>query len=131
VQVANVAPGLFTEGVKVAAATAQRYPNDGSAPIAVGVFDCSTGTCVVTPIALDAQSTVYVSLYGTGLRAAGNVTCTAGGVPVPVQVAAQSQYPGLDQANIQLPVSLQGKGTVDVILTADGRVANTVQIGIQ
>jgi uncharacterized protein (TIGR03437 family) len=43
----------------------------------------------------------------------------------------QGQYPGLDQVNIQLPNSLSGKGTTNVILTVDGSVANTVQIGIK
>ncbi len=133
VQVASVAPGLFPMGAtKVAAAVATRYPNDGSAPSSVPVFDCSSGTCVVTPIALDNKSTVYLSLYGTGIQAGTNVTCTVGGVAVPVSFAgAQSQYPGLDQVNIQLPASLQGAGTANVVVTVDSHPSNAVQIAIQ
>lgn len=132
VQVAPVAPGLFgLGGTKVAAATAARYPNDGSAASPVAVFDCSSGTCQTTPIAVDTASSVYVSLYGTGLRGAANVTCTVGGVAAPAQFAAQGQYPGLDQVNIQLPSSLQGRGVADVVVTADGRASNAVQIEIQ
>jgi uncharacterized protein (TIGR03437 family) len=133
VQVAPVAPGLFTMGAtKVAAATAMRYPNDGSATTPVSVFDCSTGTCQTTPIALDGRSTVYLTLYGTGIRGGANVICTVGGVSVPVQFAGpQGQYSGFDQVNIQLPPSLSGKGTLDVVLTVDGSLANTAQIGIK
>lgn len=133
VQVAAVAPGLFTMGAtKVAAATAMRYPNDQSPSSAVPVFDCSSGTCAVTPIVLDGQSAVYLTLYGTGIRGTSvSVTCTVGGVSVPVQFAgAQGQYPGFDQVNILLPSSLQGAGTVNVVLTVDGQTANAVQIGI-
>jgi uncharacterized protein (TIGR03437 family) len=133
VQVAPVAPGLFTLGAtKVAAATALRYPLDGSADSAVTVFDCSSGTCTATPIALDSQSAVYLTLYGTGIRGTSvSVTCTVGGVAVPVQFAgAQGQYPGFDQVNVQLPASLKGQGTADVVLTVDGRISNAVQIAI-
>ncbi|HEV2446374.1 MAG TPA: hypothetical protein VGS58_10645, partial [Candidatus Sulfopaludibacter sp.] len=127
-----VAPGLFTmSATKVAAATAQRFPNDGSASFPVAVFDCSSGTCKPVAIPLDSQSSVYLTLYGTGLRAGTNFTCTVGGVSVPVQFAGpQGQYPGFDQVNIQLPATLQGKGTVDVVLTVDGQTANPVQIAI-
>ena len=96
------------------------------------MFDCSSGTCVTTPIALDGQSTVYVTLYGTGIQGGTNVTCTVGGVAVPVSFAgAQGQYPGFDQVNIQLPIGLQGKGTANVVLTVDGHASNAVQIAIQ
>jgi uncharacterized protein (TIGR03437 family) len=117
---------------KVAAATAMRYPNDQSPSSAVPVFDCSSGTCAVTPIVLDGQWAVYLTLYGTGIRGTSvSVTCTVGGVSVPVQFAgAQGQYPGFDQVNILLPLSLQGAGTVNVVLTVDGQTANAVQIGI-
>ncbi len=120
VQVANVAPGLFTEGgTSVAAATVDNMP----------VFDCSSGTCVPITIALDGSAPVYLTLYGTGIRNGTTVTCTVGGVSVPVQYAgAQGQYPGFDQVNIQLPATLQGKGKVDVVLTVDGHQSNAVRI---
>jgi uncharacterized protein (TIGR03437 family) len=136
VQVNTVAPGLFAlGGTSIAAATAARYPNGGAAPTSVAVFDCSSGNCVESPIALDDQSTVYLSLYGTGLRnrsSLANVTCTVGGVSAPVQYAgAQPQYAGLDQVNVALPVALRGAGTVNVELTVDGQLANPVEIAIQ
>ncbi len=136
VQVNAVAPGLYAlGGTNIAAATAARYPNGGGAPTLVAVFDCSSGTCVVSPIALDNQSTVYLSLYGTGLRnrsSLANVTCTVGGVSTPVQYAgAQPQYPGLDQVNVALPLTLRGAGTVNVEVNVDGQLSNPVEIAIQ
>jgi uncharacterized protein (TIGR03437 family) len=54
------------------------------------------------------------------------------GTSVPVQYAgAQSGYPGLDQVNVTLPISLNGAGVASVVLTVDGQVSNTVTITIQ
>jgi uncharacterized protein (TIGR03437 family) len=136
VQVNAVAPGLYAlGGTSVAAATAARYPNSGGAAAPIAVSNCSSGTCMVQPIALDNQSTVYLSLYATGLRnrsALANMTCIIGGVSLPVQYAGpQSQYPGLDQVNIALPATLAGAGTVNVEVTVDGQVSNPVEIAIQ
>jgi uncharacterized protein (TIGR03437 family) len=40
-------------------------------------------------------------------------------------------FVGLDQINARLPRSLIGRGEVDVLMTVDGRPANTVTISIQ
>jgi len=135
VQVAPVAPGLFAlGGTSVAAATAERYSLQGVDQGPVSVFDCSTGTCKPAPIATDPQANVFLTLYGTGIRGETNltnVTCTVGGINVPVQYAgAQGQYPGFDQVNIQLPGQLRGAGTVNVVLTVDGQKSNAVQIAV-
>lgn len=136
VQVNAVAPGLYAlNGAGVAAATAARYPNAGGAASSVAVFNCGGGSCVLSPIALDNQSTVYLSLYATGIRnrsSLAGVTCTVGGVLVPVQFAgAQMQYPGLDQVNVALPAGLAGAGAVNVEVIVEGQASNTVQIEIQ
>ena len=87
------------------------------------------------PIALSADVQVYVSLFGTGIRGAGdasNVTCTIHGVSVQVLFAgAQGGFLGLDQVNVPLPLSLKGSGQSEVILTAGGRISNTVLLNIQ
>jgi uncharacterized protein (TIGR03437 family) len=55
-----------------------------------------------------------------------------GGVDAPVAYAGvQGSSPGLDQVNALLPRSLAGRGLVDVVLTADGQVANSVQIAVK
>jgi uncharacterized protein (TIGR03437 family) len=61
--------------------------------------------------------------------------CTAfqlGGVDAQVSYAgAQGSLVGLDQVNALIPRSLIGRGEADVVLTVDGRTANTVQVSIK
>jgi uncharacterized protein (TIGR03437 family) len=76
-----------------------------------------------------------LSLFGTGIRnrtSLGNVGVTINGIGVPAQYAGpQSQFPGLDQVNVGLPLNLRGSGETDLILTVDGQPANTVRVNIQ
>jgi len=76
---------------------------------------------------------VYLELYGTGIRHAQDVTATVGGVSVPVLYSgAAPGFAGEDQVNIgPLPQSLAGEGSVNILLTADGLAANTVNVTIQ
>ena len=130
VAVTPAAPGLFElSSAGTAAAGAVRVANGQTAQTVVATFDCSSGTCNSVPIAIDNQSTVYVSLYATGLRNAAQVTCTVGGVAVPVLYAgAQGTYPGLDQVNLSLPASLAGSGVVEVVVSAGGQASNPVKL---
>jgi uncharacterized protein (TIGR03437 family) len=60
------------------------------------------------------------------------VSVTIGKESVPVQYAgAQGQYEGFDQVNVQLPHSLAGAGTVNIVASADGTKANVVQMQLQ
>jgi uncharacterized protein (TIGR03437 family) len=76
--------------------------------------------------------TVYVTLYGTGIRnrtALSAVSATIGGVNARVDFAgAQGQFVGLDQVNLAVPREVAGRGAVDVILTVGSRAANPVQV---
>ena len=55
-----------------------------------------------------------------------------GGVPVQVLYAGlQPDFAGLDQINVLVPRSLIGRGEVDLVLTVDGKVANTVKVNIK
>ena len=87
------------------------------------------------PIALGVDTPVYISLYGTGIRgrsSLADVGVTIGSVSAPVLYAGpQGTYPGLDQVNIALPLSLRGAGVVDVTLTVSGQSSNTVQIAVE
>ena len=132
IRISPTAPGLFQlNAARVAAALAVRVANGQSTQTPVPVFDCVSGTCRTAPIALDAQSTVYLSLYGTGIRHGASVTCTVGGVPVPVSYSGgQGSYPGLDQVNVPLGAALRGLGEVDVVVTADGKASNAVRIAM-
>jgi uncharacterized protein (TIGR03437 family) len=44
---------------------------------------------------------------------------------------AQGSLVGLDQINVLIPRSLIGRGEVDVMLTVDGKAANTVRVAIK
>jgi uncharacterized protein (TIGR03437 family) len=137
--VQSVAPGLFSmngSGAGVAAATAIAVPaGDPESQSAVPVFQCDTSGCVAVPIGLGADKTIYVSLYGTGIRnlsSLAKVSATVNGHSVPVLYAGASPgFTGLDQVNISLPPSLSGSGESNVILTVDGQISNTVTIDIQ
>jgi len=137
--VQTVAPTLFSmsgTGSGVAAATAfSMQAGNPQVTTAVQVFSCTGGTCKSVPIVLGVDTPVILSLYGTGIRNVdklSNVSVTINGVSVPVLYAGlQPTYPGLDQVNVSLPLTLRGAGESNVVLTVDGQVANTVTINIQ
>jgi uncharacterized protein (TIGR03437 family) len=131
VEVASIAPGIFSAiGNGEGPAAAVVYTPQGSAL----AFECASGLCTGTSIDVSSDQ-VVLALYGTGIRGRSSleaVTCTIGGVTVPVLYAGpQPEFPGLDQVNVALPRSLAGKGLVTVTVVADGRTANPVQIAIQ
>jgi uncharacterized protein (TIGR03437 family) len=134
VQIATVAPGLFTLNTAgLAAADAIRI-GPGNTQTAVPVFTEQNGGYVATPISLSPSTEpVYLVLYGTGIRGAGNnVTVTIGGVNAPVAYAGpQGQYAALDQVNVLVPPQLAGSGMVSIVLTAAGVSTNAVHIAIQ
>lgn len=140
VTIATVSPGLFSaiaSGTGVAAGNAVLVSADGT-QTQLPIASCS-GTpvvCTAVPIDLGTSSdTVYLSLYGTGIRgrsALSAVTATIGGVAASVQYAgAQPDFPGLDQVNLEISRSLQGRGSVPVALVVDGVAANIVTVAIQ
>jgi uncharacterized protein (TIGR03437 family) len=136
-EIDTVAPGLFSAdatGHGAAAATAIRVIMGGPAS-AIPVFSCSGPVCATVPIDLGLDTPVYLSLYGTGIRhrsSLANVTCTIGGVSVPVLYAGpQTVYAGLDQVNVPLPLSLRGMGEADLVVTVDGQPSNAVRVNIQ
>ena len=133
--VGPVAPGLFSmsgDGKGIAAVTAIRV-NADQTQSPVELFRCTGSGCVATPVDV-ASGPVFLSLFGTGIRGRASLTgvrCTVGGVDLPVLFAGPQGAPGLDQVNVELPASLRGRGEVPVILTVDGKVANTVTLTIQ
>jgi len=135
VELDRVAPSLYTanaQGTGVAAAFHLRVAGDGTRS---QDFIFNPSTLASVPIDLGPQADqVFLLLFGTGIRGfASGVAATVGGQSVPVLGALpQGQFVGLDQVNIgPLPRSLAGRGEVDVILTADGKAANTVRVNIR
>lgn len=135
VEIKKVAPGLFSVDGAVAAATAVRVVIPTQIQSPVSVFTCDAAKCTATAIDTGVDAPVYLSLFGTGLRAASsltNISVTIGGMKVtPIYAGPQNTIPGLDQVNVLLPISLRGSGLVDVTVTADGVTSNPVKIRIQ
>jgi uncharacterized protein (TIGR03437 family) len=118
ISVTSVSPNLFNAAQIVAV-----HP-DGSQTIAD----------TAAPVVFGSDS-LYLVLYATGIRNRSSlaaVKCNLGGVILPVTYAgAQSQFPGLDQVVVPLPASLQGSGTLKVMVVADGYNSNSVLITFQ
>lgn len=139
-QIAPVEPGLFAanaNGQGVAAAVALRVKGDGTQSFEpIAQFDAATGRFTPTPIDLGPTTDqVFLVLYGTGFRnrsAPSAVIYKMGGTDAEVLgVAAVAGFAGLDQCNARIPRSLIGRGEVDVVLTVDGKAANTVRVAIK
>jgi uncharacterized protein (TIGR03437 family) len=134
--IAAVAPSIFRmPGSSVAAAIAIRVAA-GGAQTTLNVFQCSgPASCSATPLDLGATTdTTVVVFFGTGLRKAAqsNVRATIGGVDAPVLFSgAQGEFVGLDQINVQLPQSLQGRGEASVVFSIDGQQTNPVTINVR
>ncbi len=136
-QIERVAPSLYTanaQGNGVAAAFFLRVAADGTRTQAL-VFDPAPAARPSVPIDLGpASDQVFLLLFGTGVRGfASGVTATLGGQSIAVLGAVpQGQFVGLDQINIgPIPRTLAGRGEVDLILSADGKAANTVKVNIR
>ncbi|MFN0083977.1 MAG: IPT/TIG domain-containing protein [Blastocatellia bacterium] len=141
--IAKVAPGFISansNGTGVAAAVALRVKGSAQTFESVARFD--QGTSRFLPIQIDlgaADEQVYLIMYGTGFRqntGLANVKFSIGGAELPaaaiLYAGAAPGFIGLDQANLgPVPRSLIGRGTVDIVMTVDGQVANTVQIAIK
>jgi uncharacterized protein (TIGR03437 family) len=141
IQIENVAPGLFAmnaNGQGVPAAGFLRVAANGTQTASGPAFrfDAANNRWVPAPIDLGpAGEQTFLFLFGTGFRyrsALSAVTCQIGGETSEVQFAgSQGGLVGLDQANVRIPRSLAGRGEVDVVMTVDGKMANTVRINIR
>jgi uncharacterized protein (TIGR03437 family) len=136
VVIAPVAPAVFTvNGNALMAGYAVRVSANGTQTTEPAyVLSAQGSSFVAAPINMgSATDQVYLTIYATGVQAAGlaNISVTVNGVNCPVSYAGSAGYAGVDQVNVQLPASLAGSGTVALQLTASGIAVNTVQIAIQ
>jgi uncharacterized protein (TIGR03437 family) len=138
--ITTVAPGLFTSsatGNGIAAAVVARVRSDGTQVYEpVAQFDASQNRFIHIPIDLgQASEQVFLIVHGTGFRHRSSlsaVNATIGGSNADVLYAGLVDgFIGLDQSNIRIPRSLAGRGVVDVLLTVDGKPANTVTVQIK
>jgi uncharacterized protein (TIGR03437 family) len=135
VVIAPVAPAVFTvNGNALIAGYAIRVSSSGTQTVEPAYAVNAQGSFSAAPINMgSATDSVYLTIYGTGIQAAGlaNVAVTVNGVSTQVLYAGSAGYTGVDQINVLLPASLAGSGTVALQVTASGIAANTVQIAIQ
>ncbi len=133
-QIETAAPAIFTSsatGEGAPAAVVLRVAPDGSQST-TPVARCDDSGC--RPLEIDLggpRDRTYLLLFGTGIRFAGQarLTVRANGVELPILgYAAQSEYAGLDQVNVELPRTLAGAGVVELQLALDGKLANPVVV---
>jgi uncharacterized protein (TIGR03437 family) len=140
VTIMTVAPALFTanssgQGIAAGVLLRVKANNDQSyEPIAV--FDQAQNMYIAKPIDFGEPSDqLFLILYGGGIRyrsALSAVTVTIGGLSQQVLFAgAQTDFVGLDQVNVGLSRDLAGRGEVDVVMTVDGKPANTVKVSFR
>jgi uncharacterized protein (TIGR03437 family) len=134
--VGQIAPTVFSMSATspvLAAATAVSISGDVSTP--VSVMNCSSLPCQPVPIDVAANTPVYLTLYGTGIRnrsSLDNVFVTVNGIGLPALYAGpQPNFAGLDQINVQLTPDLQGSGVSNIVIKVDQHQANTVTADIQ
>jgi uncharacterized protein (TIGR03437 family) len=132
------APGLFAanETGQGPAAAQVLYGNPDGSIKYTPTFSCSApGNCTNTSIVFNGANALTLVLYGTGIRGASsmsNVQVNIANLSLPVLYAgAQSSIAGLDQVNVSLPSTLQGRGQVVVTVTVDGQATNMVQVAFQ
>jgi uncharacterized protein (TIGR03437 family) len=137
VPVQAVAPAIFSangtgKGVAAAVGIRRVIPTKIQSTVDVFACDAPAVNCHPIPIDVGVDAPVTLELFGTGIRGGSNISATIGGQPVPVEYAGpQPQYPGLDQVNLPLILSLRRAGTVDIVVTVDGMASNPVQVAIQ
>ena len=135
IRIDAVAPSLYTankQGTGVAAAFFLRVNPDNSRTQKL-IYDPNTLAAVPIDVSPEAGQ-VFLLLFGTGFRNfQSGVAATVGGQSVPtLDALPQGEFAGLDQINIgPLPAGLAGSGNVNIILTADGKLANTVTVTIK
>jgi uncharacterized protein (TIGR03437 family) len=141
VLITYTSPGIFSAngtGQGVAAAQLVTTHANGSQDLlpAVATYNSTQKAWVANPISLGtATDTATLVLYGTGVRYRPgplSVTATINGTTLPVQYSgAQPTWVGLDQMNINLPRTLVGAGVVNLYVTVNGELSNTVTLTIQ
>jgi uncharacterized protein (TIGR03437 family) len=128
-----VAPAVFTlNASSLAAAVMICATANGN--VIEQVYQAASGTIFAAPINISGCSEAVLEVFATGIDSvkASEMQATIGGLPAAVQYAGpQGTFTGLDQVNLAIPLSLAGKGSVNVAITTAGQTANVVNVTIQ
>jgi len=137
IEITEPAPSIFVVNTNdLVAADVVRVSENGDQSFESIYQTGQDGNITALPIDLGAETdTVYLVLYGTGIRNCGSASATIGGaINAPITyLGPQGTYQGLDQVNLQLPRSLASTDarTWALQLTVDGQPSNQVTLLIQ
>jgi uncharacterized protein (TIGR03437 family) len=127
------APGLFAangDGAGAPAAQILRFnPAGGETSELAAEFDSASNLYKPRSLRFGEGDRLFLVLYGTGLRgAAGAGThLKIGNIELAIlYIGNQTEFPGLDQINVELPPTLAGSGEVEIQLEVEGKRANTL-----
>src|SRR5262249_6379740 len=141
-----VAPGLFSanaNGQGVAEGVAIHVANTGEIRVEpLARFDQQQARFVSNPIDVsNPQEKVFLSLSAVGVRFRSSlsaVTVNIGGEALSptfvgpfISVGPFTEVPGKDQINVELPRRLAGRAEVQITVTVDGFVSNTVTMNFK
>ena len=138
--VSAMAPALFTansDGQGVPAAYVTRVMGDNSQVTeAVARYDAAQKKFMPAPINLGSpEEQVFLTLFGSGIRnryALSSVSAKIAGVDAEVLYAGpQGFYVGVDQVNVRVPRAALVNGEVDLVVSVDGKKANTVRVHVR
>jgi uncharacterized protein (TIGR03437 family) len=110
----------------------QRLHADGTMSYeSLFTYNFATGTFDAVAVDLNAAAgdRVWVCLYAQNAQGS-QVTATIGGTTTSA-LSAASSYAGFDQVNVEIPTTLAGRGSVDLVVTVDGAASNSVTISIK
>jgi uncharacterized protein (TIGR03437 family) len=139
ITVTRVAPSLFSanaSGQGVAAANLLRLRAGQTLYEPVATLNQTTRLFDPIPLQFGpASDRLFLVLYGTGVR--GRNALSAVRVRIgdqlltPTYAQEAPGFLGLDQVNVELPRSLEGRGLVDVQLEVEGILSNRIQLSFQ
>lgn len=133
---APAAPALFAadgSGAGPPAGQILRVGADGEREVELlASFDAESGS--YSPRAISFRTPgerVFLILYGTGFRNASpgsELLWNGSPGPAVVYVGEQPDFPGLDQANLEVLPEMAGTGEATIRLVADGRTSNALTL---
>ena len=139
IPVTRVAPSLFSanaNGQGVAAANLLRLRAGQTLYEPVATLNQTTRLFEPIPLQFGpASDRLFLVLYGTGVRgrnALSAVRVRIGDLLLTPTYAQEAPgFIGLDQINVELPRSLEGRGLVEVQLEVEGILSNRIQLTFQ
>ena len=126
ISVGEDAPGIFVRcAVNPAPAGYWLLVNDGGGTSVLDAADASGCTARVIPISDPSVKAAFLTLYATGLDSASQTGTASGRIvkpdgstlTLPLQYLGPSGYPGIQQANLAIPVDLLGSFRVSLCAT--------------